>query len=127
MRLALLLVAAFALAGCTVGLHGHEAAGSTSAVTSSSLRLQSGAGPARVSGSFGAPLPQGAPGAHVAFPRGASAVLVIGAVVAGTLHYLGAQFGEQPAPEDGPQRTIADTCSCYGYRPSLPHSPALSD
>lgn len=119
MRALTLLLACFALPGCTVALHGHEAAGSgTSAATSSALHVQAGAGSARVSGGFGAPAPHGAPGAQASFSRGASVVLIVGLVVAETLHYLGAQFGDPPAPGAGPQRTIAHTCSCYGYQPS---------
>lgn len=128
-----LLLACLALSGCTVALHGHQAtdgaatATASTTTTSSALRVQAGAGSARVSGSFGASAQQGAPGAQASFSRGASAVLIIGLLVAETLHYLGARFEDQPAPGSGPQRAIADTCSCYGYRPPETAGAALAD
>jgi hypothetical protein len=120
MRALTLLAACLALSGCTVAMHGHQTSGSGGTATSSALKLQAGSGGARASGSFGAPAPKGAPGAQVSLSRGASAVLVIGLVVAETLHYLGARAGGQPAPGAGLDRAISETCSCYGYRPPEP-------
>lgn len=117
MRASVPLVVSLALSGCTVALHGAETSGggATGATTSAAVRAQAGGGSARFGASFGAPAPPGAAGGHATFSRGASAVLVIGLVVAEAIHYLKGRPAADPA--GAPQRAIADTCSCYGYRP----------
>lgn len=119
MRALVLLPFCFALSGCSVALHGHQttSGGATTTTTSAAISGHASVGPARVGASFGAPAPQGAAGGQVAFPRGASVVLVLGLMIAETVNYLGAKFSDAPPASSAPQRSIADTCSCYGYQP----------
>lgn len=118
-RVSVLLPLCLVLSGCSVALHGNQATsgGATTTTTSAATSGQTSVGPARVSTSFGTPAPQGAAGGQVAFPRGASAVLLLGLVIAETVNYLGAKFSDAPPASSAPQRSIADTCSCYGYQP----------
>ena len=119
MRALVLLPICFALSGCAVTLFGNQTAGGSAATTTTSAVTsgQASVGAARVSTSFGTPAPQGAAGGQVALPRGASVVLVLGLVFAETVNYLGAKFSDAPPASPALQRSIADTCSCYGYRP----------
>lgn len=128
MRALVLLPFCFALSGCSVALHGNQttSGGVTTTTTSAVTHAQASAGPARVSASFGTPAPQGAAGGQVVFSRGASAVLVFGLVIAETVSYLSAKFSDAPPASSAPQRSIADTCSCYGYQPSNDEDRRLS-
>lgn len=118
MRALVLLPFCFALAGCSVALFGNQTAsgGATASTTAAATNVQVSTGTARVGASFGTPAPQGAAGGQVTFPRGASVVLVLGLVIAETVNYLGAKFSDAPPATAAPQRSIADTCSCYGYQ-----------
>lgn len=120
MRPFALLPFCLALSGCVVSLHGHQSTrGGATTTTSAATRAQASAGSARVGASFGTPAPHGAAGGRVAFSRGASAVIVLGLVVAETVNYLSAKLSGTPqAAASAPLRSIADTCSCYGYQPS---------
>lgn len=118
MRALALLPVCMLLSGCYVALHGHQTngpAGTTSTVASVT-RGHASVGSARASASFGAPSP--ASGGRVAVSSGATVVLVIAVVVAEVLNYFSAT-ARTPAM----RQSIADTCSCYGYRPAPP-SPA---
>ena len=121
MRALALLPFCLALAGCSVALQGNQtmSGGATTTTTSAATSGQASIGPARVNASFGTPAPQGAAGGQVAFSRGASAMLVLGLVIAETVNYLGAKFSDAPPVSSVPQRSIADTCSCYGYQPPV--------
>jgi uncharacterized Zn-binding protein involved in type VI secretion len=115
-----------ALSGCAVTLHGQQTTGggSTTTTTGSSVQGSTRIGNARLGGSFGAP-PQATGGGQVTFSRGASAVLVLGLVIAGTAELIGSWFkpapaGREPLAPGG----ISHTCSCYGWQPELtPGSP----
>ncbi len=119
MRALVLLPLCFALSGCSVALFGNQTAsgGAATSTTSVVTSGQASVGAARVNTSFGTPAPQGAAGGQAVFPRGASAVLVLGLIFAETVNYLGAKFSDKPPVSPAPQRSIADTCSCYGYQP----------
>lgn len=117
---ALTLVLALALSGCAVALSGQESTGNghTVSTTAAATRGHVSAGSAKLGASFGTPEPAGAAGGQVSFSRGASAILVLGLVLAEMVNYFGsASEGTQPAPDPG--RSIANTCSCYGYHPLL--------
>jgi hypothetical protein len=119
MRALVLFPICFALTGCSVALFGNQTASGGAATTTTSVvtTAQASAGAARVGASFGAPAPQGAAGGQAVFPRGASVVLVLGLIAADALNYLSTRFSDAPAARSAPQRSIADTCSCYGYQP----------
>lgn len=119
MRRAVLPLLCLILSGCSVALSGNQttSGGATTTSTSAATRAQASVGSANVSASFGTPAPQGASGGQVTFSRGASVVLVLGLVVAETVNYLSARFTDRPPSSSAPQRSIAETCSCYGYQP----------
>ena len=117
----LLVLTLTLLSGCAVTLYGNQTSGggSTSTTTGSSVQGAKTVGKASVSGSFGsAPAPH-APGGQVHFSKGASAVLVLGVLIAGTVAAINALVRPGPSRIE---RTAADgsvsqTCSCYGWRP----------
>jgi hypothetical protein len=119
-----------ALSGCSTTLYGLQtSSGASSATTTgSSVRASTQAGNARIGASFGTPPSPNAPSGQIALSSHASAVLAVGLVVAG----LAEAFGQWlAAPPVSPQREspspggIAQTCSCYGWRPEwlTPASP----
>ena len=117
----LLLLTLALLSGCAVTLYGNQTSGggSTSTTTGSSVQGAKTIGKARVSGSFGAAPAPNAQGGQVHFSKGASAVLVMGVIIAGTVDAIGNWF--KPAaqrierlPDSGP---VSQTCSCYGWQP----------
>lgn len=120
------------LPGCATTLYGQQSSGGgqTSTTTGAVVRGSAQSGNARVSGSFGAPLPSQASGGQVTLSRGGSAALVIGLAVVGTGEALQrwwrsdrremreSSFREPMSP-DG----ISHTCSCYGWQPELTQNP----
>ena len=119
----MLLIAILLLPGCAVTLHGQQTTGggSTHTTTGSSVRASTQAGNARLSGSFGTPPAANAPGGQVSFSKGASAVLVLGMVIASATEVVGSLFS--PAPVAPPREPLAPggishTCSCYGWSPA---------
>lgn len=104
-----------ALSGCYVKLHGHQftSGGVTTTTTSSTVTGSAKASGAKVSFSSGTPVSPSAPGGHISLNRGASAVLVLGLVIADLINYLGAK----PATQAAPREAISETCSCYGHQP----------
>lgn len=124
MRFSMLLPLCLALSGCYVVIGGHQTSGGgvTTTTTSAATRLDASTGSARVGASFGTPPPPNAPGGQVTLSRGAAAVLFLGLVIADTVNYLGGRSGS--APSSAPQRaSIAETCSCYGWKPGLTPMP----
>lgn len=111
MRTAILLLFCLALSGCYVKLHGHQSTsgGVTTTTTSSTVTGSAKASGAKVSFSSGTPVSPSAPGGHLSLNRGASAVLVLGLVIADFINYLGAK----PATQAAPREAISETCSCY--------------
>lgn len=119
MRALVLLPACLALSGCYAALNGQQTTsnGATTTTTSVATRGQVSIGSGKASASFGVPAPAGAPGGQASFSRGASAVLILGLVVAEVVNYLSAMSIDRVQSAAEPRRSIADTCSCYGYRP----------
>lgn len=118
MRALILLPLCLSLSGCYVAYSGHQSTGGgvTTTTTGVATRAQVSAGPTRLGASFGTPPAPGAPGGQASLPRGASALLLLGLVIGDTLNYLGAALVE--APQSSPRRdSIAETCSCYGWKP----------
>jgi hypothetical protein len=117
MTRALVLIAAL-LSGCTVALSGQESTGSGGTVrtTTAATRGHVGVGSTKVGASFGTPAPAGSGGGQVRLSPGASAVLVLSLVLADVVNYLGSPAAGAQLALD-PSRSIADTCSCYGYQP----------
>jgi len=109
------------LPGCAVTLHGNQTSGGGNVTTTTGSSFQGGTriGNAHIGGSFGAPPTGNAAGGQVSFSKGASAVLVLGLVVAGTVDLVSDWF--KPAAPQPAERTgdIAHTCSCYGWQPEL--------
>jgi len=115
------LLALSLLPGCAVTLHGNQTSGGGITTTTIGSSIQGGTriGNARIGGSYGAPLAGNAAGGQLSFSSGASAVLVLGLVVAGTVDLVSDWFrptAPQPAARTG---GIAHTCSCYGWQPEL--------
>lgn len=112
-----------ALSGCAVTLHGQQAAGGGSTATTTGGSVQGGTriGNARLGGSFGTPpAARATGGGQVTFSRGASAVLVLGLVIAGTAELIGDWFKPAPAGREAlAPGGISHTCSCYGRQPEL--------
>ena len=107
------LLACLVLPGCYVATYGNQSVDGGTATTTTSAQVGATAkfSAGRASFSSGqAPAP-GAPGGRVSLSRSGSAILVVGLVVAETVHYLGALFGATPQPAQ--TDSIADTCSCY--------------
>ncbi len=113
------------LPGCAVTLHGNQTTGggSTATTTGSSVQAGKQIGNARVGGSsFGAAR---AAGGQVAFSQGASAVLVVALVIAGTVDAI-SDWMRPAAPriERLPAGNISQTCSCYVGQTELTPGPA---
>jgi hypothetical protein len=120
MRALALVLISLALSGCSVALSGHQSTGSAAASTTTAAATHGHAsiGSAKVSASFGTPAPAGSPGGQISFSRGASAVLILGLVVAEVVNYFSSPSADATPFRSDPGRSIASTCSCYGYQPA---------
>ncbi len=119
MRLLIALPLCLALSGCYVVLSGHQSTsgGATTTTTAAATNVNVSAGSARLGASFGTPPAPNAPGGQLALSRGASALLLLGVVIADAINNLGAP---DAAPRPGARRaSIAETCSCYGWKPEV--------
>ena len=118
-RAAITALLCLALSGCFVTLHGHQSTsgGVTTTTTSSTVTGSAKTGGAQISFASGPAVAPNAPGGQVVFNRGASAVLVLGLVIADAVNYFSARLGVKPPQPAGGSASIADTCSCYGYKP----------
>lgn len=124
MRALILLPLCLSLSGCYVAFSGHQntSGGVTTTTTGAATRAHISGGSGRFGAAFGTPPAPGAPGGQVSLPRGASALLLLGLVIGDTLNYLGARLAG--APPSAPRRdSIAETCSCYGWKPGLAAAP----
>jgi len=121
MRALILLPLCLSLSGCYVAYSGHQTAGGgvSTTTTASAVRGQINTGSASLGASFGTPPAPGAPGGQVSLSRGASALLLLGLVIGDTLNYLGAPLSSTPPPPVPRRDAIAETCSCYGWKPGL--------
>jgi hypothetical protein len=113
----LTLVLSLALSGCAVALSGHESTGGgTSSTSAVATHGQASIGSAKVGASFGTPAPAGSAGGQISVSRGASVVLILGLAIAEVVNYFSAPPDDVSRFALDPRRSIADTCSCYGYR-----------
>lgn len=127
MKRLLIMVALVLLPGCAVTLHGNQTTGGGSTATSTGSSVQAGKaiGNARVGGSFATPPAAHAAGGQVTFSRGASALLVVGLVVAGTVDAISDWLRPAaPRAERLSGGNISQTCSCYASNPELTSGPA---
>jgi len=115
---ALTVLLSLALSGCSVALSGHQSTAAASTTTAAATHGHASIGAARLSASFGTPAPAGSGGGQVSFSRGASAFLLLGLVVAEVVNYFSSPSADAMPFRAEPGRSIAHTCSCYGYQPA---------
>jgi len=128
MKRVVIIAVMAALPGCAVTLHGNQISGggSTAITTGSSVQGGKQIGNARVGGSFGASPAAHAAGGQVTFSRGASAVLVVGLVIAGTVDTISDRMRTATQrTERLPAGNISQTCSCYASNSELTSNPAV--
>jgi len=107
-----------ALAGCYTTLGGNQStSGATTTITSSAVSGSVKFTGGQVSISSGAAPAPGAPGGQVALSRGSGAVLLLGLVVVDAVSYFASWLQGAPAQIGQAPASIAETCSCYGYKP----------
>jgi hypothetical protein len=102
------------LSGCYVKLHGVQSTGGGAAATATSGQVGGSAkfSSGKASFSSGRAVSPHAAGGHVSLGKGASAVLVLGLVIAEAVNYIGSKFAD--ARETAPRtESILETCSCY--------------
>ena len=111
-RLSIAVLLSLALSGCYATLHGSQSTGSGATASTTSGHVGGTARFAGGSASFssGQPVSPNAPGGHLALGKGASAVLIVGLVLADLVNYLSGGPRPTPLPADA---RIMDTCSCY--------------
>lgn len=111
-RISILLLLPLALSGCFVKVSGLETAGGGSRATTTSSQVAGSARFSHGAASFssGPRVSPGAPGGHATLGKGASAVLIVGLVLADLVNYIAGTSGPKPLP---PGERIMDTCSCY--------------
>jgi len=122
MRAVLALLLCVPLAGCYATLHGNQSTsgGTTTTVTSGQVSGSTKFAGGRASFSSGQPVPPNASGGFLKLSGNAAAVLVVGLVFADLVNYM----RSEPKPLQraaGP--SIAETCSCYGYKHGPAHAP----
>jgi hypothetical protein len=116
------LLASAGLAACTTTLHGYQSSGGVSATTTgASLSGHAGAAGVSAAASFGSPAPAQGAGGQIVFSRGASAVLILGVVLADMLNNMARGTG---TASEAAAMSIADTCSCYRPQPEQVQSGA---
>jgi hypothetical protein len=115
-RASLLAFLSLSLSGCYVKMHAVETAGGGARATTTSSQV---AGSAKFSHggatfSSGPRVSPSAPGGHVSLGKGASAVLIVGLVLADLVNYIAGTSGPKPL---APDERIMETCSCYQKNP----------
>jgi len=117
------VILCLALSGCYVAFRGHASSdgGVATTTTAGSVVRASSSG---VHIAFGSPHAPDGTGGQISFGRGASALVVLGLVIAESVNYLSGMFRENLQAQSGPQRSISSTCSCYGRQPELTSAPA---
>lgn len=119
-KVVVVLLLCQALAGCAINLHGSQSTGNGASTTTVASSVNAGAGQAKFSAFFGSPPSTDGAGGQVGFSRGAAAILVLGLAIAEAAQFVAAQFRGPPPtilPSVPPRASIADTCSCYGWKP----------
>lgn len=105
------------VAGCSFSLHGRQTVQNGQSVTVVGSQIQGAAAvgsQGRVAFSTGSPLPAGASGGQLTLSRGATALVVAGAIVSGMANALAAALAPVTVRSTGPDGPIAPTCSCFG-------------
>ena len=117
MRTLVPVLLSLALSGCSVAMYGNQSTSGGSTTTIISTQVSGSAQGSNYSISFssgGRPVSPKAPGGYVA-ASGNSAYVLIGVVgLADLWSYFRGEPRAKPLP---PGTRIADTCSCYGYKP----------
>jgi hypothetical protein len=111
-RAFLLALLSLTLPGCYVKIHAVETSGGGAHATTTSSQVAGSAKFSHGSAGFssGPRVSPGSPGGQVSFGKGASAVLIVGLVVADLFNYIAGPAAPKPLP---PGERIMDTCSCY--------------
>lgn len=106
------LLLCMALPGCYVKLYGHQSTsgGTNTTTTASQVSGSAKFAGGKVSFSSGQVPPPNAPGGHVSLGKGASAVLVVGLIIADLVNYI---RGEPPPKPLAADAKILETCTCY--------------
>ena len=107
------------LTGCHTTLAGNQStsAGTTTTMSSSAVTGSARAAGGQVSVSSGAAPAPGAPGGLVVLGPGPGAVLFLGLIVVDAVSHFASWLRGAPLQAGQAPASIADTCSCYGYRP----------
>jgi len=108
-----------ALAGCSTQLYGNQSVsgGATTTTTASAVSGSAGFGGGTIGFSSGTAPSSGAPGGQAVFGRGGSAVLILGIVIVDAVSHFASWLNAPKQPANVLPASIADTCSCYGYKP----------
>jgi hypothetical protein len=116
-RAMVLALMCLSLSGCSVAMYGNQSVGGGTTVTTTSAHVSASAQGSTYRVSFssgGHSVSPRAPGGHVT-ASGSTAYVLVGVVA---LADLWNTFRGEPQPKPLPPGTkIADTCSCYGYKP----------
>ena len=106
-----------ALSGCSVAMYGNQSVGGGTTATTTSTHVSGSTQGSHYRASFssgGHPVSPKAPGGYVT-ASGSAAYAVVGVVALADLwNYFRGEPRAKPLP---PGTRIADTCSCYGYKP----------
>ena len=114
-------IACVALAGCSTQLYGNQSVtgGMSTTATSSATLWSASTTNSQVSFSSGAAVPPSAPGGQVSLGRGGSGALILGIVLVDALQNFAGWLSAPKQPASMLPASIADTCSCYGYKPVI--------
>ncbi len=124
MRVLILLSLCISLSGCTFAFSGRESINggvtTTTTAVAASGTAQVAGGTVRAGYSFGAPSSPGVPagtGRSGTWISGGNSMLLVGLVLGELLNYFA--DGRSGTPPSAPRRDpVAETCSCYGWKPS---------
>ena len=107
------------LSGCHTTMHGNQSVsgGASTTTTASAVSGSAGFGSGTIGFSSGTAPSPGAPGGQVVFGRGGSAVLILGIVIVDAVSHFASWLNAPKQPANVLPASIADTCSCYGYKP----------
>ena len=108
-----------ALTGCSTQLYGNQSVtgGTSTTATASAARWSGSFANGQVAFSSGPVVAPSAPGGQATLGRGGSAALILGIVVVDALQQFASWLGAPKQPANMLPASIADTCSCYGYKP----------
>ena len=121
-RISLSAIAALScviLSGCYATLYGNQSTsgGATTTATSSAVVGSAKFAGGQVAVSSGAAPAPGTPGGQVILGRGSGATLLLGLIVVDAVSYFVSWVGGARPQAAQPTASIAETCSCYGYKP----------